>query len=126
DVAIPIVHSGTGTIVESSGSAIIRHGKMVGKLTPGETLLLNAFAGSSTEGKIEVMANATVEIICNATFKRHWMSNGVPYLHSDLRLKVTLLETKGSPTTEEIKEEVNKLLTQRYDSIMNKMKATKA
>jgi Ger(x)C family germination protein len=126
DVSIPIIRSGTGTVIESRGSAIIGGGRMVGNLTPGETLIVNAFKGSSAQGKIEVMKNATVEIMSSATVHRHTMKNGIPYLKSKFRLKVTLLETKGSPSQESIRQEVNKLLQNRYDSIIGKMKVTQA
>jgi Ger(x)C family germination protein len=127
DIAMPIIRSGIGTVIESNGSAIIRNGRMAGTITQGETLLVSAFSGTSTKGKIEVMENVTVEIICSASFHDHDLRRGgIPYLKSMIRLKVTLLETKGAPTSQQIKEEVDKLLKKRYDSIMRKMKAAGA
>jgi Ger(x)C family germination protein len=126
DIAMPVIHSGSGTVIDSNGSAIIRNGRMVGNITQGETLLVSAFSGNSTMGKIEVMENVTVEIICSMSLKHHSMRDGVPYLKSKIRLKVTLLETIGAPTSQQIKEEVDKLLKKRYDSIMTKMKAAGA
>ncbi|MHA6484775.1 Ger(x)C family spore germination protein [Paenibacillus sp. strain BS8-2] len=126
DIAMPIVHSGTGTVIKSNGSAIIRNGRMVGKLTKGETLLVSAFSGSSAMGKIEVMENVTVEIICSINFHHHRIRDGIPYLQSKIRLRVTLLETKGNPSPQLIKEEVDKLLRARYDRVMRKMKAAGA
>lgn len=126
DIVMPIIHSGIGTVIESNGSAIIRNGRMVGGITQGETLLVSAFSGSSAMGKIEVMENVTVEIICSASFYDHRMRGGVPYLKSKIRLKVTLLEMNGAPSSQQIKEEVDKLLKKRYDSVIRKMKKTRA
>ncbi|GGA24292.1 Ger(x)C family spore germination protein [Paenibacillus physcomitrellae] len=113
DVVAPLVRTGGTTPVDILGSAVFKNGKMVDEINTEETLLINAFNGISAQGKIEVMNKATVQIISSSLSHKTSVRNGVPYLNSKLKLKVTLLDTKGDPSVEEIKNEVQTLLCKR-------------
>ncbi|RJE86956.1 Ger(x)C family spore germination protein [Paenibacillus sp. 1011MAR3C5] len=126
DEAIPIIKSGSGTVIETRGSGIIRNGKMVGRLSANETLLANIFNGLDVKGKIEVMNSATVQIVGNRIRNKSSMEDGIPVLRSSIHLKVTLLEMKGNPTKEQIKEQLQANLEERLNSVLRKMKADQA
>ncbi|WP_028611712.1 Ger(x)C family spore germination protein [Paenibacillus harenae] len=126
DVAIPIVRSGKTTAIEHIGSAVIKNGRMVARISPSETLLFNAFNGESTQGSIEVMNHASVLITANTMRNTSSMIGDTPYMKSTIRLKVVLLETRGQPTNEMIREELDKLLTERFNAMFGKIQAVKA
>ncbi|MEC0255625.1 Ger(x)C family spore germination protein [Paenibacillus lautus] len=117
DVIVPIIRSGKSTSIECMGSAIIKNGRMTGRIGPDETLVANAFYGKSAFGKVEVMESATVQIISNRLTHHSWMQDGKPYLRSHLRLKVTILDSKGHPTEGQITEKLEELLTLRLNQM---------
>ncbi|WP_339819778.1 Ger(x)C family spore germination protein [Paenibacillus sp. FSL R7-0216] len=117
DIAIPIIKSGTSTVIENVGAAIIKNGRMVGQITADETLLMNAFNEESAHGKIEVMNHASVLIVSNSMKHRVALKDGDPYMRSQINLKVSVLETRGGPTVDVIKDELETLLTQRFNKM---------
>jgi Ger(x)C family germination protein len=117
DVIVPIIRSGKSTSIECMGSAIIKNGRMTGRIGPDETLVANAFYGKSAFGKVEVMESATVQIISNRLTHHSWMQDGKPYLRSHLRLKVTILDSRGHPTEGQINEKLEELLTLRLNQM---------
>ncbi|WP_310223733.1 Ger(x)C family spore germination protein [Paenibacillus qinlingensis] len=122
DVVIPVIKSGKTTVIESSGSAIMKNGKMVGRLNNEETLLMNVFNGNKTQGKIEVTGKATVQIVGNTLVHRSSIVNNQPLLKSNLHLKVVLLDTKGKPTLESIKSDLNTEVLARFEQLFEKIK----
>ncbi|KRE93412.1 spore gernimation protein GerC [Paenibacillus sp. Soil766] len=122
DVVIPIIKSGKTTAIESTGSAIMKNGKMVGRLTSEETLLINVFNGKQTQGKIEVTGKATVQIVSNHLTYKSSFVNDQPLLKSNLKLKVILLDTQGSTTSASIKDELSKLVMERFETLFEKIK----
>ncbi|MCM3783752.1 Ger(x)C family spore germination protein [Neobacillus mesonae] len=120
DVIVPIIRAGRSTSIENMGSAIIKNGKMKGRITPEETLMANAFHGESVHGKVEVMRSATVQIISNRLTHKSWTENSMPFLRSTLHLKVTILDTRGSPTEEEITKNLEELLSHRMEHLFRK------
>ncbi|MCR2803761.1 Ger(x)C family spore germination protein [Paenibacillus soyae] len=126
DTVIPIVRSGTGTVIESNGSGVIRGGKLVERLTSDQTLLINMFNGISAKGKIEVMDHATVEILSSSIRRRGSIEDGHPVVKGRISLKVSLIETRGQPSQQQIKKEVEALLSDRFDAMLKKLKAHQA
>ncbi|RKL66236.1 spore gernimation protein GerC [Salipaludibacillus neizhouensis] len=126
DVAIPIIKSGDSTTVEHLGSAVIKNDKMVESINTEETLLLNAFYNESTSGKVEVMDEATLMIVSNSMDHKSQFINQIPYLKSQLNLKVVLLETTDNPTTKEIKTSLETLLTERFNEMFTKIQESEA
>ncbi|MDU4696370.1 MAG: Ger(x)C family spore germination protein [Paenibacillus sp.] len=126
DVAIPIIKSGTSTVIENVGAAIIRHGKMVGQITEDETLLLNAFGEQSAHGKIEVLNHASVLIVSNSMNHHVSMKDGIPHMRSQINLKVSILETRGDPSVDMIKDELDTLLTQRFNRMFKNIQQHEA
>ncbi|MCH1639568.1 Ger(x)C family spore germination protein [Paenibacillus timonensis] len=126
DIAIPIIKSGTSTVIENVGAAIIRNGRMVGRITEDETLLMNAFDEESAHGKIEVMNHASVLIVSNSTKHHVALKDGAPYMRSQINLKVSVLETRGDPSVDTIKDELEKLLTERFNKMFKSIQEHEA
>ncbi|AVQ98078.1 spore gernimation protein GerC [Oceanobacillus iheyensis] len=126
DVAIPLVGMGDTTFLNHTGSAVIKNGKMVGRISSDETLLYNAFSGHSTNGKIEVLDDASVMILGNQLMTKNKFENDKPYLTTNISFKVMILETKNNPSAEKIKKELDKLLMGRLEGLLEKSQKNKA
>jgi spore germination protein KC len=127
DVAIPLIISGKSTPIEQVGSAIIRNGKMVEQISSDETLLYNAFKGESASGEVEVMNHATVMIIGNTDHHTSKMiDKHHPFMQSQINLKVVIMETRGDPSAELIKKEMNTSLTNRFNQMFSKIQKSEA
>ncbi|KQL49788.1 hypothetical protein AN963_08785 [Brevibacillus choshinensis] len=126
DVAIPMIKPGQTTAIASTGSAVIRNGKMVGKITSDETLLVNTFIGLGTQGKIEVMDHASVRILAEKISHSSSVVGNQVILNSNLKLKITILETKGAASVTMIKQELEALLTGRFQRLFRKTQSVKA
>ncbi|MDG0813511.1 Ger(x)C family spore germination protein [Cohnella rhizosphaerae] len=126
DDVIPIVKPGLSTTIESAGSAVIRNGKMVGVIDSEESLLYNLFKGAGTQGKIEVMDHATVKIVADRLNRSSAMQKGRAIMKGKLRLKVTVLETVGSPTEAQIKSEIDEQLSAHFEAMLEAAQAKEA
>ncbi|WP_248923955.1 Ger(x)C family spore germination protein [Paenibacillus hamazuiensis] len=126
DVVIPIVEAGQTTAIASTGSAVIKNAKMVDRITPDETLLFNVYHGLSSQGKIEVMAHASVLIVADKLTHRSSFEGNKPVLNSRMTLNVTVQETKGSPTVTMIKQELDELLARRLQRMFRKVQSKEA
>lgn len=120
DVVLPVIVSGDSTIFQSKGSVILKNGKMAGRLTNEETLLYNLFNGVNTQGKIEVMGRATVQIVSSRIRIRHSFVHNQPRMTSTVNMKVILLDTRNDPSAELIKSDLRKLLTERFTQLFMK------
>jgi len=118
DVVIPMIKPGHTTPIMSTGGAIIKNGKMVGSIDSEEALLYNLFKGMGTHGKIEVMNQAAVKIVSGRLSQSSRMDGDQPVMNSRLRLKVTVLETRGSTAEAEIKHEIDEMLSMRYRKML--------
>ncbi|NBD27268.1 Ger(x)C family spore germination protein [Paenibacillus glycinis] len=121
DVAIPIIKSGRSGTIDYLGSALIKNGKMVDRISPEETLLFNSFNGQSAQGKIEVMDHASVLILRSSVRHRSKFAHGTPHLDVRITLKVSIVETKGSVTSKLVKKEVEEILAKRFDGMLHKV-----
>ncbi|MBH0175734.1 Ger(x)C family spore germination protein [Fictibacillus sp. 23RED33] len=126
DVAIPLIKVGKSTFIEQIGSAVIKNGKMVGKISPEQTLIFNVIKGESARGKIEVFNEGSVLILQSHTKHKSQFSNGVPSLRYTINLDVMILETKNNPTTKDIEKGVEILVTNGFDTMFKKLKNERA
>ncbi|MEA3320896.1 MAG: Ger(x)C family spore germination protein [Bacillota bacterium] len=115
DVAVPIMTLGETTLFKQLGSAVIKNGKMVGEINSDETLLYNAFNGEKTQGQIEVLDDASVLILSQKLHHNSDFTNRKPLLSTTLTFNVMILETRGNPSTELIKNELIQLLEGRFE-----------
>ncbi|MEG7619428.1 Ger(x)C family spore germination protein [Enterococcus faecalis] len=126
DVAIPIIKSDKNTPMKQVGTAIMKNGKMVGQLSSEETLLINAFYGESVQGKVQVMNHATVTIKSNTNKHSSGIRDNIPSIHSKISLKVVIMETKGDPSPEIIKDELKIELTNMFYKMFAKIQDNEA
>lgn len=126
DVSIAMIKKGENSVCEFVGGAVIKNGKMVEMIDPDETLLYNAFNDESNQGKIEVLDEGSVMILGNRMHHDSSIIDGRPHFHSELRLSVMVLETKGEASREEIKEALTALLLERYDRMFSKIQSSEA
>lgn len=126
DVVVPLITPGRTTTIESTGSAIIKNGRMAGRISSEETLLYNMFNGSGTQGKIEVMDHATVQIKGSRLSQKSEFQGSKAVMNSRLNLKVTVLETRGSPSAAMVKHELSELLTLRFHKLFRTIQSKKA
>ncbi|MBP1964172.1 Ger(x)C family spore germination protein [Paenibacillus aceris] len=126
DIAIPILQNGPNLPCEYIGSAIIKNAKMVGQITSDETLLYNAFNRESTQGKIEVMDHASVLIVKNTMNHTSKIIDNKPVMNTQIKLKVVILETRGNPSQAIIKQEIETLLTERFQDLFTKIQKSEA
>ncbi|SDZ58161.1 germination protein, Ger(x)C family [Evansella caseinilytica] len=126
DVAIPIVASGESTIISHVGSAVMKKGRMVDRVTSDESLLFNTFHGEGAEGKIEVMDKASVLIVDSAVKNKHQFVDNRPYLQCQINIDVVILEAQKGATNEVIKNDLEKALSNRFKELFAKIQANKA
>ncbi|MBM6617816.1 Ger(x)C family spore germination protein [Bacillus suaedaesalsae] len=126
DVAIPMIRSGKSTPMEQVGSAILKNGKMVEEISSNETLLYNVFKGESSHGEIEVMEHATVMILSSKIAHESFLQNRIPYMISLIKMKVVIIETKGDPSSNLIKKEMNTVLSKRFQELFLKLQKSEA
>lgn len=126
DTAVPIIRSDDSTVIKSTGSAVIRNGKMVDRITANETLMVNVFNGHSAQGKIEVMDHANVQIVSNIITHKSKVSNNKAILECRININVSVLETVGDPSVDQIKQELEAVLKQRSEALFEKIKKSKA
>lgn len=126
DVAISIIKTGKTTTIASTGSAIIKNGKRVGKISTDETLLFNAYNGFSAQGRIEVMDHATVRILGQTLSHSCSAEGNRTALNSNIKLNVVIMETKGNASVEVIKQELEALLASRYQRLFRKLQSKEA
>ncbi|MFD0678565.1 MULTISPECIES: Ger(x)C family spore germination protein [unclassified Paenibacillus] len=126
DFAIPLVERGTTTLFVFKGSAIMRRDRMVGILSPDETLLNNIFQEKYTGGTIELAEDASI-LIKKASVHNHtkWPATG-PELVSRIRLDVEITENKKNKKDNEIAKDLKKLLEKQAKSITEKLRSLKA
>ncbi|QHW33603.1 Ger(x)C family spore germination protein [Paenibacillus rhizovicinus] len=126
DIAIPVIKSGKSGTIDYEGSAIIKNGKMIDQITPEETLLFNSFTGQSAQGKIEVMDKASVLVLKSSMHHHSKLIRDTPYLDVQITMKVSILETKGSVSSEVIKQELKEILTKRFNRMFRKTQVREA
>jgi len=126
DSAIPLVQAGKDTIYEFRGSAIMRKFKMVGKLTPDETLINNIFCEKYTGGTIETTDNASV-VIKKAKVRHHteWTDSG-PRLTSRLLLDIEVTENRQGLSNSQIAQNIKTSIEKKSHVIIKKLHTLKA
>ncbi|NHN31686.1 Ger(x)C family spore germination protein [Paenibacillus agricola] len=126
DVAVPMIKSDKSTLVDNVGSAIIKNGKMVDQISTEDTLLFNAFNGQSAQGKIEVMDHASVLVLSNTMKLESKLKDKEPYMKCTIQLKVSLLEVTDNTPNEQIKKELELMLTKQFTKMFMKIQAKEA
>ncbi|MCU6791325.1 Ger(x)C family spore germination protein [Paenibacillus sp. WQ 127069] len=126
DMAIPILSKGTDTLYNFEGSAIMRRDKMVGDISPDETLIYNAFQRKYTGGTIEVSKNSSV-LIKKATIshKVKWTDVG-PSMQSRLKLEVVIAENRDILSDDDIAKLLKEDIEKKAEKLINRLHTYKA
>jgi len=126
DSSIPLITAGKDTIYDFKGSAIMRKFKMVGKLSPDETLINNIFCERYTGGTIETTENASV-VIKKAKVRHHtaWTESG-PKLTSRLQLDIEVTENRHGLSNSQIAQDIKASIESKSHGIINKLHTLKA
>ncbi|MFF2876543.1 Ger(x)C family spore germination C-terminal domain-containing protein [Gottfriedia sp. NPDC057991] len=107
--------------MELNGSAVMKNGKMIDRISPDETLLFNAFNDESTTGKVEITDDGSVLILTNTMKHDSMFKKNKPYLKSKINLKVSILEIKDNVSTDSIRKDMEKILTKRFNKMFTKL-----
>ncbi|MDX8342595.1 Ger(x)C family spore germination protein [Rossellomorea sp. YZS02] len=126
DVAVPLLRRGETTLVEYKGAGVIKNGRMVEEISPDETLLYNAFNGESTQGKVEVTNLGSVLILDDSMSHKSTFSQDRPSLVTNMNFVIMVLETKGEPSEKAIKEDFEKIVTNRFEQMVTKLQKSEA
>ncbi|MGM0883693.1 MAG: Ger(x)C family spore germination protein [Bacillota bacterium] len=122
DVALPILSKGTPeTMFQYQGSAIMRRDKMVGIITPDETLMYNIYKNNYDEAHLEIMEHASVMVLDAEVFLNSSWYRNAPKINSSLKVIVTIEEMKEGATLTVIEKELKQLLQERFQKLMNKL-----
>ncbi|WP_127582547.1 Ger(x)C family spore germination protein [Paenibacillus koleovorans] len=126
DFSIPLLEAGTTTLFVFKGSAIIRRDRMVGALSPNETLVNNIFQEKYTGGTIEIAKDVSV-LIKKAKVNKDadWTDTG-PILTSKIKLDVVIMENKKEKPNEEVANDIKSLLEERTKQISEKLRSLQA
>ncbi|PEC50969.1 hypothetical protein COJ46_01590 [Bacillus sp. AFS077874] len=123
DIAIPVVRSGKDTVLVFEGSDILKKGKkIVERISPQESQLINVFQSKSEKGNIESLGFASIMVINSSIQKKASMRNNEPSVASNLNLSIYILEREEGITDKRIKKELEKLIEERFYQILKKTK----
>ncbi len=121
DYALPIIKPGDRTMFKLNGSAIMCRGVMVGTISSDDTLIYNIMKGDFQGANVEVMEHASVLLVDVDYKHRHHWDGDTPLVETDMKVIGMLLETKGNPSKEQIKEELQNLLSKRAKAMLAKL-----
>ncbi|MDI4648634.1 Ger(x)C family spore germination protein [Cohnella hashimotonis] len=107
------------------GNAYFVNDKMVGWLTPEETLIYELVTNRMTPFEIETAGGANVKVETSKAQVRTGWAGGKPDIHIRIRVTMKLMDTShASPlSSRKIEEEVNKLLEARSVGVFAKTQA---
>ncbi|MBN3555780.1 Ger(x)C family spore germination protein [Fictibacillus nanhaiensis] len=120
DVTLPVIDKGKDTTLVYKGSAIFHKGAMKGKITGDDSFLINAYKGNETYGKIEVLNKASVMVVSNRIQNYAEIKGDLPFLTIKMNLNVVVLETVGNPSVNDVKKQLDDLITTRFQNVIQK------
>ncbi|SFL22356.1 germination protein, Ger(x)C family [Paenibacillus sp. 1_12] len=125
---MPLLSRGSENMFELKGNAFFVGDKMVGMITPEETLIYEIVSKKMSDFEIETTEGANVKILKNNTMITSKMSAGKPVIHIHTLLTMTLMDSSQATqsNTTEIEESVNKLLEQRAEKVFKQTKQKKS
>ncbi|GAA3407419.1 Ger(x)C family spore germination protein [Paenibacillus hodogayensis] len=126
DMPAPLIEAGTDTLFIFKGSAIMQGDKMIGMVSPDETMILNVFQEKYTGGTIEVAQDTSVLIKkAKVRHEKSWTAAG-PRLKSSIALDIVVTESKEDESNEEIARKIKQLIEMRAAEIVLKLHKLKS
>ncbi|WJH36491.1 Ger(x)C family spore germination protein [Paenibacillus sp. CC-CFT747] len=126
DGIIPIVRPAKEGMIQFVGSGVIKQDRMVSRITPDETVLLNIYRNNFQGAVIEVMEQASVSIVRAKVTNKPRLVKGQPRLTIDMTLSYIIQETKGSISPDQINQELEKLVAGQFQTMITKLKRDQA
>lgn len=120
DIAIPAVRSGKDTVLIFEGSEILKKGKIVERISPQESQLINVFQNKNVKGKIESLVFASIMITDSSIQNEMSMKDNKPLVSSDLNLKIHILDRKEGISNNRIRKELEMLTEKRFYHLLKK------
>lgn len=117
DIAMPIVSSGEDTVLKYKGSAVMSNGKIIERISPDESLLINFFQKRTTNGKVESMDLASVMITGSSIKLKTSMNRDIPQVSSLASFKIRILERKEGVSDHLIEKELEKIIEKRFKHV---------
>lgn len=118
DIAVPVVRSGKDTVLIFEGSDILKKGKIMERISPDASQLINVFQNKNEKGKIESLGFASIMITNSSIQNITSMKGNQPLVSSDLNLKIHILERKEGITDNMIQKELEKLTEKRFYHVL--------
>ncbi|MBO0997590.1 Ger(x)C family spore germination protein [Bacillus sp. SD075] len=120
DITVPAVRSGKDTVLIFEGSEILKKGKIVERISPEESQLINVFQNKDIKGKIVSLGFANIMVTKSSIQNKTSMKNNKPLVSSDLNLKIYILERKKGITNKRIKKELENLTEKQFFHLLEK------
>lgn len=121
DMAIPILSKGTDTLYNFEGSAIMRKDRIVGEISPEETLVYNIFHKKYTGGTNEISDHSSV-LVKKATIRRSVSWDGsIPRMNTHINLKVVVSENRYHVSEAEIDQNLEKMVEEKATALIRKL-----
>ncbi|WP_054028605.1 Ger(x)C family spore germination protein [Bacillus sp. FJAT-28004] len=125
DIAVPVVKSGKDTVFIFEDLAVLKNGKITGRISPSENLLVNLFQNRNARGQNESLGFASIRVINSSLQIRPSMKNNEPLVSSDLNVKIDILEREEGVTNSRILKELEKLMEKRFNDMFEQAQRNK-
>lgn len=126
DIAVPVVNSGKDTLLSFEGSAVLKNGKMMERISPSENQFIHLFQNHQTKGKIESLGYASIMVKNSSLRIKPSMKTDELMVSSDLSLKIEILEKKEGVSHDQIQSDLEKLIEKRFYSLFEQAQRNKA
>ncbi|MEK3910109.1 Ger(x)C family spore germination protein [Paenibacillus sp. FSL H7-0331] len=125
---VPLLVRSNMNMFELKGNAFFVEDRMVGKLTPEETLIYEIITQKMSDFEIETTEGANVKILKNNTMISSKMMDGKPVIRIHTLLTMTLMDSSQSAqnSTTEIEKSVSKELEARAEKVFKLTKQKKS
>ncbi|SDM85078.1 germination protein, Ger(x)C family [Fictibacillus solisalsi] len=120
DIAVPAVRAGKDTVLVFEGSTILRQGQFIETIGPKDSQMINVFNNKDVKGYTENLGFASIMVTNSSIQSKIKMNNNKPYVTSDLRLKIHILERKQGITNKKIYEKIERLTERRFYNLLKK------
>ncbi|MGG1678624.1 Ger(x)C family spore germination protein [Neobacillus sp. NRS-1170] len=124
DIAVPVVRSGKDTVLIFEGADILKQGKLMDRISPDDSQLINVFQNKNEKGKIRKLDFASIMVTNSSIKNKASMKNYKPMVSSELNLKIHILERNEGITNKRIQNELEKLAEKRFYQILKKTQGT--
>ncbi|QHW31162.1 Ger(x)C family spore germination protein [Paenibacillus rhizovicinus] len=126
DILLPIIKPGRETVLEFDGSALMKEGKMIGRLSDQETLFVNVVTNRYYGADVEVLQNASLTILAAHMNWSSRMTGNGPELVGKLRLQTSLSESRTEKSKSQHVSDLETLFSKNLKQVTDKLIQTGA